>query len=83
MTRARAQQICCQDTPYYHCISRVVRKAFLGGFHRSTQQDYEHRRKWVLDRLAEIDDVFCIDVCAYAIMSNHYHIVLRPLKSKQ
>ena len=76
MTRARAQQICCQDTPYYHCISRVVRKAFLCGFDRSTQQNYEHRRKWVLDRLAEIDDVFCIDVCAYAIMSNHYHLVL-------
>ena len=76
MTRARAQQICCQDTPYYHCISRVVRKAFLCGFDRSTQQDYEHRRQWVLDRLAELDDVFCIDICAYAIMSNHYHLVL-------
>ena len=76
MTRARAQQICCQDTPYYHCISRVVRKAFLCGFDRSTQQNYEHRRKWVLDRLAEIDEVFCIDVCAYAIMSNHYHLIL-------
>ena len=53
-----------------------MRKAFLCGFDRSTQQNYEHRRKWVLDRLAEIDDVFCIDVCAYAIMSNHYHLVL-------
>ncbi len=29
-----------------------------------------------MDRLAEIDEVFCIDVCAYAIMSNHYHLVL-------
>ncbi|NQZ30454.1 MAG: transposase [Oceanospirillaceae bacterium] len=76
MTRARAQQICCQDTPYYHCISRVVRKAFLCGFDKSTQQDFEHRRQWMLDRLGEINAVFCIDICAYAIMSNHYHLVL-------
>ncbi len=76
MTRAREQQICCEDTPYYHCISRVVRKAFLCGFDKSTQQDFEHRRQWVIDRIAEIDAAFCIDVCAYAIMSNHYHLVL-------
>jgi REP element-mobilizing transposase RayT len=30
----------------------------------------------MIDRLAEIDTVFCIDICAYAIMSNHYHLVL-------
>ncbi len=76
MTRARSQQICCQDTPYYHCISRVVRRAFLCGFDQTTQQDFEHRRQWMLDRLSEIETVFCIDVCAYAIMSNHYHLVL-------
>ena len=76
MTRAREQLICCTDTPYYHCISRVVRKAFLCGFDNTTQQDYEHRRQWVIDRLAQIDAVFCIDICAYAIMSNHYHLVL-------
>ncbi|NQZ30527.1 MAG: transposase [Oceanospirillaceae bacterium] len=76
MTRAREQQICCEDTPYYHCISRVVRKAFLCGFDRTTQQDFEHRRQWVIDRLAVLSEVFCIDICAYAIMSNHYHLVL-------
>jgi REP element-mobilizing transposase RayT len=76
MTRAREQLICYSDTPYYHCISRVVRKAFLCGFDRSTQQNYAHRRQWMIDRLAEIDQVFCIDICAYAIMSNHYHLVL-------
>ena len=36
MTRAREQQISVADTPYYHCISRVVRKAFLCGFDRTT-----------------------------------------------
>ena len=72
----REQQICCEDTPYYHCISRVVRRAFLCGFDRLTKQSFEHRRQWVVDRLAELDAVFCIDICAYAIMSNHYHLVL-------
>ena len=76
MTRAREQQICCEDTPYYHCISRVVRKAFLCGYDRTSQQNYEHRRQWVIDRLAVLSEVFCIDICAYAIMSNHYHLVL-------
>ena len=60
MTRARAQQICCQDTPYFHCISRIVRRAFLCGFaymevalagrgslDNASQQDYEHRRQWI------------------------------------
>ena len=82
MTRARSQQICCQDTPYYHCISRVVRKAYLCGVDKTTQQDFEHRRQWMLDRLAEIEAVFCIDVCSYAIMSNHYHLVLYINKAK-
>lgn len=45
MARAREQQICCEDTPYYYCISRVVRQAILCGFNRSTKQNYEQRRQ--------------------------------------
>jgi REP element-mobilizing transposase RayT len=36
----------------------------------------------MFDRLTEIDAVFCIDVCAYAIMPNHYHLVLYINKDK-
>ncbi len=39
-------------------------------------QSYEHRKQWVVDKLAELADVFSIDVCAYAVINNHYHLIL-------
>ncbi|TYT76204.1 hypothetical protein [Desulfobotulus mexicanus] len=39
--------------------------------------DFEHRRGWIAERIMELAAIFSIDVAAYAILSNHYHIVLR------
>ncbi len=77
MPKARKQQISLADTPYYHCISRCVRRAFLCGHDSVTGKDYEHRKQWVADRLAVLSEVFAIDICAYAIMVNHAHYVLK------
>ncbi|MCF2910860.1 transposase [Pseudoalteromonas sp. DL2-H2.2] len=76
MPTARKRQVSLSDTKYYHCISRCVRRAFLCGKDRLTGQSYEHRRDWVEEKLLTLAKVFCIDVCGYAVMSNHTHIVL-------
>ncbi len=77
MTLPRRSQVSLDDTPYYQCIARCVRRAFLCGEDHYSGQNFEHRRDWLVDRLRQQAEIFGIDVCAYAIMSNHYHVVLR------
>jgi REP element-mobilizing transposase RayT len=77
MTTARAQQISLAETPYYHVMSRCVRRSYLCGTDKLTGQCYEHRRQWIEDRIRLLSTVFAIDICSYAVMSNHYHIVAK------
>lgn len=82
MTIARRHQVDTTITPYYHCVSRCVRRSFLCGVDAVSGKNFEHRRQWVENRILYLAEVYCIDICAYAVMSNHYHLVVHINEAK-
>jgi REP element-mobilizing transposase RayT len=76
MTIPRKNQIDLAETRFYHCISRCTQQSFLLGDDTLTKHNYDHRKTWVITQLNALCSVFAIQVCAYAVMSNHYHLVL-------
>jgi hypothetical protein len=76
MTRPRSH-IVPPDLPgTYHCIQRCVRRAFLCGVDPYSGRSFEHRKAWVEARIHLISECFAVAIHAYAIMSNHLHLVL-------
>ena len=77
MTMARRTIVREGEPGVYHCINRCVRRAFLCGYDEYSQKDYNHRKGWIAERLQELSGIFGLEVYAYAVMSNHQHVVLR------
>ena len=77
MPQPRKSLVSLDTTPYYHCTSRCVRRAFLCGIDVSTGKSYEYRRAWLEEHILAIGQIFAVEICSYVVMSNHYHVVLK------
>jgi len=77
MARARKCLIDLDVTPYYHCINRCIRRSYLCGDDKYSGNNFDHRRGWLVERIKLLATIFSIDIAAYAILSNHYHLVLK------
>ena len=76
MAIKRSEQIDVDNGGYYHLISRCVRRAFLCGKDPETNKDYDYRRQWIENRVLDLASYFSIEVYSYAVMHNHYHLVV-------
>ena len=71
MPQPRSSLVSLSDTPWYHVVSRCVRRAYLCGEDAHSGRSFEHRRGWIVERLKQLAGVFAVDVAAYAVMPNY------------
>ncbi len=65
----RCQQVRPQVVQYYHTLSRCVRKMKL--------TNDGARKDYMLVWLKSLHEVFAVEVCRYALMGNHFHLIVR------
>ena len=76
MATPRHRLVDSEQPLFYHIVSRCVRCSWLCGRDRATRRDYTHRKRWLIKRLEDLTPAFPIQLFAYAIMANHFHLVL-------
>jgi hypothetical protein len=76
MAQPRSQLVPTDTECTFHCVQRCVRRAFLCGIDDYSGQSFEHRKHWVHARITLVASCFAADVLAYAVMSNHLHVVV-------
>jgi hypothetical protein len=74
---ARVEVFAPDEIAIVHVLNRTVRRCYLLGNDPLTGRNYDHRKMWLEDQLRRLAAWFGIDLLCHAVMSNHFHLVLR------
>ena len=74
---ARVEVFAADEIAIVHVMNRTVRRCFLLGDDAFSGKNFDHRKVWLDKQLIHQARHFGIDLLCQAIMSNHFHLVLR------
>lgn len=74
---ARSEVFDPDEIAVIHVVQRCVRRCFLMGKDPVSGANYDHRKRWLEDRLQRFSASFGIDLLCFSILSNHFHLILR------
>ena len=74
---ARAEVFAADEVAIIHAIGRTVRRCYLLGADPLTAKNYDHRKTWMEEELQRLARFFGCDLLCYAVLSNHFHLILR------
>lgn len=74
---ARVEVFASDEIAIVHVMNRTVRRCFLMGSDPITGKNLDHRKTWMEFELEQLSRNIGIDLLCYAILSNHFHLVLR------
>ena len=74
---ARVEVFDPSEIAIVHVMNRVVRRCFLFGDDPISGKNFDHRKVWIEDQLRLQAACFGIDLLGFAIMPNHFHLILR------
>ena len=80
MTQPRSQLVDPTQAGTFQCVSRSVRCSWLCSLDKYFGKSFEHRKSWVEARVLELDNIFACCVHAWAVMSNHLHLVKQKIQ---
>jgi hypothetical protein len=73
---SRAEVFDPNEVAIARVFNRAVRRCFLMGDDAVSGRNFDHRKAWFEDYLRQVAAYFGIDLICYAIMSNHFDLIL-------
>ena len=77
MRLTRAEIVDPNEVAIFHTMTRTTRRCFLFGDDPLTGRNFDHRKAWIEEALQHQASAFGIDLLAYSVLSNRFHLILR------